>query len=70
KPFRLLWVVVAFIGAIAHLELVWLVADLLNAFMILPNVLALLILSPVVACLTKQYFNTKQHQPPSSATHS
>jgi AGCS family alanine or glycine:cation symporter len=56
KPFRALWVIAAFVGAISQLELVWLVADLLNAFMILPNIIAILILSPVIVQMTQAYF--------------
>jgi AGCS family alanine or glycine:cation symporter len=39
-----------------ELEFVWLVADTLNAFMALPNLIALLLLAPLVFKLTKDYF--------------
>lgn len=55
-PFRLIWTAVVFVGAVAHLEFVWLVADTLNAFMALPNLLSLILLSPVVVQLTRAYF--------------
>ena len=55
-PFRLIWTAFVFVGAIAHLEFVWLVADTLNAFMALPNLLSLILLSPVVVQLTRAYF--------------
>lgn len=57
-PFRLLWVVMIPIGAMAQdqLSFVWLVADTLNALMAVPNLLALLLLSPVVFSLTRDYF--------------
>ncbi len=55
-PFRLLWVVAVPIGATANLSFIWLVADTLNALMALPNLIALLLLSPVVFKLTKEYF--------------
>ena len=55
-PFRLLWTAVVFVGAVAHLEFVWLVADTLNALMALPNLLSLILLSPVVVQLTRAYF--------------
>ena len=38
------------------LDFVWLVADTLNAMMAIPNLLALLLLSPVVFKVTKEYF--------------
>jgi len=55
-PFRVLWVIAVPIGAIAKLDFIWLVADTLNALMALPNLIALLLLSPVVFKLTKEYF--------------
>lgn len=55
-PFRVLWVLAIPLGAIAQLDFVWLVADTLNALMALPNLVALLLLSPVVFRLTRTYF--------------
>ena len=55
-PFRVLWVIAVPIGAMAKLSFIWLVADTLNALMALPNLIALLLLSPVVFRLTKEYF--------------
>jgi AGCS family alanine or glycine:cation symporter len=57
KPFRVLWVLAIPVGAIAKLDFVWLVADTLNALMALPNLIALLLLSPVVFTLTRNYFS-------------
>jgi len=59
-PFRMLWVVAVPIGATANLSFIWLVADTLNALMALPNLIALLLLSPVVFKLTREYFSEKQ----------
>ncbi len=55
-PFRILWIIAVPIGAVAKLSFIWLVADTLNALMALPNLVALLLLSPVVFKLTKEYF--------------
>ena len=55
-PFRLLWVAAIPVGAMVHLNFVWLVADTLNALMAIPNLIALLLLSPVVFRLTREYF--------------
>ena len=41
----------------AHLDFVWLVADTLNAFMAFPNLVSLVLLSPVVAKVTQDYFS-------------
>ncbi|MBL4712047.1 MAG: sodium:alanine symporter family protein [Gammaproteobacteria bacterium] len=57
KPFRILWVMAVPIGATANLDFIWLVADTLNALMAIPNLIALILLSPVVFKLTKEYFN-------------
>jgi AGCS family alanine or glycine:cation symporter len=58
-PFRVLWIIAVPIGATAELDFIWLVADTLNALMALPNLLALLLLSPVVFQLTRDYFADK-----------
>lgn len=55
-PFRILWVIAVPIGAVANLSFIWLVADTLNALMAIPNLIALLLLSPVVFKLTSEYF--------------
>jgi AGCS family alanine or glycine:cation symporter len=54
-PFRLAWVCAIPLGTIGDLELVWIVADTLNACMAFPNLAALLLLSPVVFSLTREY---------------
>ncbi len=55
-PFRVLWIIAVPVGASLELDFVWLVADTLNALMALPNLTALLLLSPVVFRLTREYF--------------
>jgi len=55
-PFRILWVLVIPVGSMMDLKFIWLLADTLNALMALPNLIALLLLSPVVFKLTKTYF--------------
>jgi len=59
-PFRLLWVLVIPIGAISELNFVWLVADTLNALMAIPNLIALILLSPVIFKLTRDYFHSTE----------
>ncbi len=56
-PFRVIWIVVVFWGAQQKIGFVWLFADTLNAMMAIPNLLALLLLSPVVFKLTQNYFS-------------
>lgn len=56
-PFRILWVLAIPVGAMVELKFVWLLADTLNAMMALPNLIALILLGPVVFKITKDYFN-------------
>ncbi|MCK4951771.1 MAG: sodium:alanine symporter family protein [Gammaproteobacteria bacterium] len=58
-PFRILWIIAIPVGATAQLDFIWLLADTLNALMALPNLIALLLLSPVVFKLTKDYFSVR-----------
>ena len=55
-PFRIAWVIAIPIGTVVELELVWLIADTLNAFMAIPNLIALLLLAPVVFAVSREYF--------------
>nr|MBF0686006.1 sodium:alanine symporter family protein [Pseudomonas sp.] len=55
-PFRVVWVLAVPFGAVAQLEFAWLLADTLNGLMAIPNLISLLLLSPVVVKLTKEYF--------------
>jgi AGCS family alanine or glycine:cation symporter len=57
-PFRVLWVLAAPIGATANLGFIWLLADTLNALMAIPNLIALLLLSPVIFRLTREFFSS------------
>ncbi|MGF2687244.1 alanine/glycine:cation symporter family protein [Marinobacter sp. DUT-3] len=60
KPFRVLWVLAVPLGAVLNLDFVWLVADTLNALMALPNLIAIVALSPVVFRLTRDYFDRQR----------
>lgn len=55
-PFRLLWVLAIPVGTVIQLEMVWLIADTLNAFMAIPNLIALLLLGPLVFRISREYF--------------
>ena len=56
-PYRVLYIVVALIAPVLALDLVWLIADILNALMAIPNLIAVLLLSPVIVKETKKYVN-------------
>jgi len=57
-PFRILWVLAIPLGATVKLVFVWLLADTLNALMAIPNLIALLLLAPVVFKLTREHFQS------------
>ena len=54
--YQIIFIFVVIIGATLELELVWNIADTLNGFMAIPNLVALLGLSGVVVKLTKEFF--------------
>lgn len=54
--YRILWVFAVPVGAVGNLGLLWLIADVLNGLMALPNLVALLVLSPVIFRVTREYF--------------
>lgn len=56
-PYRLLYVAVAAIAPVVALDVVWEIADILNALMALPNLVAVLMLSGVIVKETKLYIN-------------
>jgi len=56
RPYRILWVLAVPIGAVLSLDFIWLVADTFNALMAIPNLIALVLLSPIVFQLTREYF--------------
>lgn len=56
KPFRILWTIAVFFGATLSLDFAWLVADTLNALMAIPNLISLILLTPIVVKLTRDYF--------------
>jgi len=59
KPYRVLWVIVVFIGAVGKLEIVWTLTDIMNGLMAFPNLIALLGLSLVIKNETNHFF--KKH---------
>ncbi|PIU57732.1 MAG: sodium:alanine symporter family protein, partial [Deltaproteobacteria bacterium CG07_land_8_20_14_0_80_38_7] len=54
-PYRVLWVLAVFFGAIVKLEFVWSFADIANGLMAIPNLIALIGLSGVIANETRKY---------------
>ena len=58
--YQIVFILVVVVGATLELELVWNIADTLNGFMAIPNLVALLGLSGVVVKLTKNYFRKEE----------
>lgn len=57
--YRLIYIAFVFVGAVAEIEIVWLIADCFNVLMALPNLIALTVLSKVVVDATKNHFENK-----------
>ncbi|KGD65450.1 sodium/alanine symporter [Alcanivorax nanhaiticus] len=58
-PFRIIWVIAIPIGAYVSLDFVWALADIMNILMAIPNLIALLLLSPIVVMLSREFFAKK-----------
>lgn len=56
-PYRILYIAVAVIAPVVSLNLIWLIADTLNALMAIPNLVAVLLLSPVIVAETRKYLD-------------
>ena len=55
RPYQVIYVAVAFLGAIGVGNAVWTASDIANALMAIPNIIVVLLLSGVVARETKHY---------------
>jgi AGCS family alanine or glycine:cation symporter len=56
-PYKLVYVILVFVGSVSTISLVWNLADTLNALMAIPNIIAVLLLSNVIVKETKYYLN-------------
>jgi AGCS family alanine or glycine:cation symporter len=56
--YRIIWVIAVIVGAVGGLTFMWDLADTLNGLMAFPNLVGVLMLSPVVFKLTKEYFSS------------
>lgn len=66
RPFRLVWVAVVVVGAVTSGGVVWTAAEILNGFMVIPNLIGVLLLSPIVFRVTRHYdFKLKKQVPAS-----
>ncbi len=58
-PYRLMFICFVGVGAVAKLSLVWNISDTLNGLMAIPNLIGLLLLTPVIVSETKKFFGNK-----------
>lgn len=59
-PYRILWLLAIPFGAMGKLALIWLAADVMNGLMAIPNLIALLALSPVIVQLSREYLHAQK----------
>jgi AGCS family alanine or glycine:cation symporter len=59
-PYRILWLVFIYLGAIGSLHLIWDIADTLNGLMAIPNLISVLISIPVLRKLHKEFFDRRR----------
>ena len=59
-PYRIVFVIVVFIGSVMQLDIVWNLADCMNALMALPNLISLLALSGIIVHETRKYLWSRQ----------
>ena len=63
-PYRLVYCCLLPVGATVQLSLVWTISDIFNALMAWPNLIGLILLSPVVVKSSKEYFSDPQRVRP------
>jgi AGCS family alanine or glycine:cation symporter len=60
KPYRILFCVFVFVGAVVRLDLVWALSDVMNGLMAFPNLIGLIGLAGIVAAESRAYFASKK----------
>jgi AGCS family alanine or glycine:cation symporter len=53
--YKIIWICGIFTGSVAELKVIWNIADVLNGLMTIPNIVAVLLLSKMIAAETKKY---------------
>lgn len=60
KPYRFIFILLVGCGAFLKLDLIWIIADIVNGLMAIPNLIALLGLSGIIISETKMYFENQK----------
>ena len=55
RPYQVVYIIIAFLGAIGVGDIVWTISDITNALMVIPNIIMVLMLSGLIARETKHY---------------
>lgn len=55
-PYKIIYILIVSSGAFLTLDVIWVLADIVNGLMTIPNLIALLALRKVIAAETEQYF--------------
>ncbi|GAA0554851.1 alanine/glycine:cation symporter family protein [Actinomadura livida] len=67
-PYRIIFIIIIYVGATTTLTTVWTFSDVMNGLMALPNLIGLLILSPLIYRETRDYFRDRPKEEPASET--
>ncbi|SHH00920.1 alanine/glycine:cation symporter family protein [Tepidibacter thalassicus] len=59
KPYRYIYIFLVLVGVFLKLDLIWIIADIVNGLMAIPNLIAIIGLSNVIILETKKYFGVK-----------
>ena len=59
-PYRIVYIISVGLGGVCAMSLVWKLADIFNVMMALPNLITLVLLSPQVVKMTKEYKKSKR----------
>jgi AGCS family alanine or glycine:cation symporter len=62
EAYRVLYIAVAFMGAVGSMGIIWQISETMNALMALPNLIALFALGGTVGKMTKEYFLKKEER--------
>ncbi|NIM14755.1 MAG: amino acid carrier protein [Candidatus Aminicenantes bacterium] len=66
KPYRYIYGLFVFLGAIGEIEIVWHFVDMVITFMTIPNLIAIILLAPIVKQETEKYFDYMKRQQPNN----
>lgn len=61
-PYRLIFIGLVASGAFLKLDAIWIIADIVNGLMAIPNLIALIFLSPLIFEETRIYFESLNHE--------